>query len=108
MSDVCGKYGLSVRPFLFTRMTGVVLFPLYTVVLLLLLPRETITVFSYAVTPLFSDASRLYGIIAVYVLFGFTAIGALLCLQDVFTLYERIRKKNVKSEKKHEKIQNTP
>ncbi len=108
VSDVCGKYGLSVRPFLFTRMTGAVLFPLYTIVLLLLLPREAIAVFSYAVTPLFTDASRLYGIIAVYVLFGFTAIGALLCLQGVFTLYERIRKKNVKSEKKHEKIQNTP
>ena len=84
------------------------MFALYKIFLLLLLPREAIAVFSYAVTPLFTDASRLYGIIAVYVLFGFTAIGALLCLQGVFTLYERIRKKNVKSEKKHEKIQNTP
>ena len=66
------------------------LFPIYTVVLLLLLPRETIAVFSRTVTPILIDANQLYGIIAVYVLFSIAAIGALLCLQGVFALFERI------------------
>ena len=87
--DICGKYGLSVRPFLFTRITGAVLFPIYTIVLLLLLPRETIAVFSRTVTPILIEANQLYGIIAVYVLFSIAAIGALLCLQGVFALFER-------------------
>lgn len=48
ITDICHEYGLSPRPFVFTRLSGGVLCPCFTALLLLLLPVRAIGVFSSA------------------------------------------------------------
>lgn len=46
VSDICHEYGLSARPFVFTRLSGCVLCPCFTALLLLILPVRAIGVFA--------------------------------------------------------------
>lgn len=54
--DVCEKYCISAKEFVFSRLLNAVLMPLFTTLLLTLLPRETIYVSVTANTPSVSEA----------------------------------------------------
>ena len=90
VTDLCEKYGLSSRQFLFTRLTGAVLLPVFTALLLLVLPRETIAVFGYAV-PTVTNLQELYGIILLYAFFCVIATGVLLLFLLGSAFSEKIR-----------------
>ncbi len=71
VADICQKHGLSVKPFLFTRFAGMVLFPAVTALLLLCLPVRSLAVFAPgAVIP----TTPFYTSKAVYVVFTLFAI----------------------------------
>ena len=66
VADVCAKCGLSVRPFLFSRLIGAVAMPLCTAGLLLILPPSAIPVFSLCDPTPINSTRTLWGITTVY------------------------------------------
>ncbi len=68
--SVCRDYGLSVRPFLFSRITGAVLMPFFTILLCFFLPRRTLPVFSVMTekTVTFPRVTLLYAFLSLFVL----------------------------------------
>ena len=103
VADACFKYGLSPKPFIFSRITSAFIMPVSTVVLLLVLPRTAISAFGYTggnflQYPVYSQIN-FAGIIAVYALFSCLAIGLLFLCYAISTFAERKSLKYTKNEK---------
>lgn len=97
VTDISAKYGFSVRQFLFTRLTGTVLMPLYTALLLLVLPRQTISVCGYVRPLTVTSTKALVGTVLLYAFFTLFAMCVLGLIYLISEIWDRKHVKNLKT-----------
>ena len=96
VTDVCHRYGLSVRPFLLSRIVGAVCMPISAAGLLLTLPRRTVSVFSANPGTVPYTPQGLVGITLVYA----GALGSvMLCLGGIYAFGTLIGKNHENTQK---------
>ena len=100
VSNVCAAHSVSPREFIFTRIITAVIMPIVTSALLLLLPREAISVANiYAYGYGYPVAYGYKTLIAIVLLYAVFCAVAFLCFAGIYAVSSLLRKKSSKMPK---------